>query len=289
MYFLLITTIALICLVFFREACPLSYQDSWSKFIVVPAKLSVPARDQELDRNSIPRTIIQTNERDYIPFGMAKATDALLKNNPEYSYRYFTDDTARSYIEDHYHAKVLGAYDKLIPGAYKADLFRYCFLNEHGGVYIDMGMIPGEKMVKLDDIIEKGDIFVSPEDNGTGRIYNAFMASAPNNPILTRAIELIVDNVSRKDHTKNSLDITGPGLLARAFYEVTGKRPSRGLTINGIHIIEFYKYLPCESGSIKDGTREVLFTKYPGYRKDQEWYNTNPHYSILWRTKRVFA
>ena len=32
---------------------------------------------------------------------------------------------------------VLNAYDSLIPGAYKADLFRYLVLYREGGVYLD--------------------------------------------------------------------------------------------------------------------------------------------------------
>lgn len=54
--------------------------------------------------------------------------------NPEYEYKFYTDNDIRKYIKDNF-PEYLKAYDKLIPGAYKADLFRYLVLYKEGSLY----------------------------------------------------------------------------------------------------------------------------------------------------------
>lgn len=265
--------------------CPLS--TSAFDFTVSPEKL-VPVPDNKargFSPNIIPNYIIQTNEKAGMPEEMAKATNTLLKDNPEYGYLYFTDAAARKFIEIHFNDRVLKAYDDIVPGAFKADLFRYCVLYQIGGVYIDTGMVSLGPFA-----IEPDDEFISPEDNGTGRIYNAFIASRPGHPILKEAIDLIVDNVEHRRYTNGALNITGPGLLARAYERVMGVKVAKNTSAgNGVRIIEFSKSKVCNSGEILDDGEAFLATKYAGYRKDQGWYNTKPHYSGMWRTGKVYV
>lgn len=44
---------------------------------------------------------------------------------------------------------VLSAYDKIMPNAYKADLFRLCILYVYGGCYIDFAEVNVDSLVKL--------------------------------------------------------------------------------------------------------------------------------------------
>jgi hypothetical protein len=50
----------------------------------------------------------------------------------------FNDADCRAFIENEYPPDVLRAYDRLIPTAFKADLWRYCVLYKYGGVYLDV-------------------------------------------------------------------------------------------------------------------------------------------------------
>ena len=50
----------------------------------------------------------------------------------------FHDQDCRSFIESEYPPDVLMAYDRLIPTAFKADLWRYCVLYKYGGAYLDV-------------------------------------------------------------------------------------------------------------------------------------------------------
>lgn len=247
---------------------------------------------ETLSTKLIPRRIIQTNENLEVPEKMALATKSIIDMNPGWEYNYFTDHAAKKFLEENYGSYseikgVLEAYKKLNPGAYKADLFRYAYLYIMGGVYIDMGMVA---LAPLDDLILEGDTFISPEDNGVNRVYNALIATRPRHPIIKKAIEMSVKNIEESRYTTNPLGITGPLLFANAFEQITGAKVDAGTDYGGgVRIINFNKYTRCESGKINDRGIDFFATRYANYRADQSWYNTNPHYSKLWKERKVFG
>ena len=63
---------------------------------------------------------------------------ARARNHGRVQIRYFTDEQSRAHVGTHCGERVLAAYDTLVPGSYKADLFRYCILWSDGGVYGDL-------------------------------------------------------------------------------------------------------------------------------------------------------
>jgi hypothetical protein len=238
----------------------------------------------------IPKVIHQTNQSTKIPIGMAEASKSIINANPDYEYKYYSDADSRAILENAVQnkkltEKTLEAYDKLIPGAYKADLFRYCILYLEGGVYIDTGMI---SVQGLTSFIRPGDKFVSPEDNNTGGIYNAFIACVPNHPIIVTALSMAVTNVLNGNYTNSCLAITGPLLLSDAFDRIIGPVEVNKDYGNGIRLIKYTRDLACESGEIFDGNKKVMNTRHPTYRLESSWYNTNPHYSEMWRAKKVY-
>ena len=50
----------------------------------------------------------------------------------------FNDADCRDFVAREYPPDVLMAYDRLMPTAFKADLWRYCVLYKYGGVYLDV-------------------------------------------------------------------------------------------------------------------------------------------------------
>ena len=170
----------------------------------------------------IPKTIIQTYSTDKLPQAMQRATESWKLLNPNYNYVFFNDEMCRNFIKENFNKDVVKSFDCLIPGAFKADLFRYCFLYINGGVYTDIDNIC---MVPLSDIINEEDRFVSVKDNSFGNqglIYNSFIASERNNPILKKAIDLVVYNALNNVYLKSGnrmadiLGISGPRCLAIA-------------------------------------------------------------------------
>ena len=234
----------------------------------------------------IPQRIIQTNERDDVPVEMANATESIISNNPEYDYWYFNDQQAKQYLQTNF-PEVYECYLLVRPGAYKADLFRYCVLYKDGGVYVDCGM---RAVGKLRDSIHPNDMFVSAEDDGTGGVYNAFIACAPGHPIIAKAIEMCVKNIRSKNYTNNPLAITGPLLLTRAFTDTVDKPAGPDTDYgNGVRLFRYERKEVCTTGGlISDRGYPVLYTRYDGYHMDRAWYNTTGHYSDIWKNKMVY-
>ena len=89
----------------------------------------------------IPKIIHQTFETTHKPVGMAKACESWKVNNPDYKYIFYDAQQRIDFIKQNFQRPVLTAYSDIIPGAFKADLFRYCVLYIKGGIYADSDTI----------------------------------------------------------------------------------------------------------------------------------------------------
>lgn len=58
-----------------------------------------------------------------------------------WEYKFYDDKDAEAFLSLHFPAEVTEAFHAILPGAYKADLFRYCVLFIYGGVYADVDTI----------------------------------------------------------------------------------------------------------------------------------------------------
>ena len=58
-----------------------------------------------------------------------------------WEYIFYDDDAAGEFLSLHFPPEVKDAYDSVTPGAFKADLFRYCALLIKGGIYSDMDIM----------------------------------------------------------------------------------------------------------------------------------------------------
>jgi mannosyltransferase OCH1-like enzyme len=223
---------------------------------------------------NIPANIFQTWETKKIPLAMFQAIQTIKKNNPRFKYYLFDDNDCRNFIKKHFNIDILNAYNRLIPGAYKADLWRYCVLYIHGGIYMDVKYYPINNF-KLVNLLEKEHWVL---DNGGGGIYNALMVCKPRNEILLKAINQIVLNVKNKYYGGGFLDPTGPGLLSTYFtneeknyfdmkHIITGHQDyDKFISFNGVNIIHCY----------------------PGYFQDRQTFSTKKHYSELWSERKIY-
>lgn len=215
-----------------------------------------------------------------------------IKNmNPEYNYYFYTDDDCREYIQREYPPEYLKAYDMVIPGAYKADVFRYLLLYREGGVYMDC---KSSTMVALRDFIPKNATFAVFRDRPEGALLNSFMAVTPGHPIVKKVIDMTISNILQQKYNNNSLDITGPQTLGRAF-NVTINRPELtdinpgmyGENKDFVILGSFYVFGEGE----KEFDALVDENKIPLVAKTLKNYYNNPNridYHALWRDRKVF-
>jgi hypothetical protein len=137
----------------------------------------------------------------------------------------YNDADCRAFIRSEFPPDVVAAYDRLIPTAFKADLWRYCVLYKYGGVYLDVKyrwrVSPGGgggDDTTLRSIVDKwlkfsggggggggggwggNDLLVLERDAvdlwspGHFGIHNAFIITKPKNPLFLECIFRIVSS-----------------------------------------------------------------------------------------------
>jgi len=243
---------------------------------------------QELDteynnkyyKSVIPLKIYQTWHTKDLPVDMAICVNLLKHDNPEFEHFLFDDNDCLEFIKKHFSEEVVDAFNNLIPGAYKADLFRLCILYIQGGIYIDIKLycVNRFKLIYLTQCEHLVD------DNNFGSrkfgkflpysgIYNAFMICKAKNPFLMVCINAIVYNVKNKVYGWSPLHPTGPLLLG---YEYT--RSHCDIPIDMWHV---------SNGTILYNDIPII-ESYPTYRKEQKANQKNLHYSTLWRNRNIY-
>ena len=226
------------------------------------------------NKTVIPKNIFQTWKTLDVPPKMKQCVDKLQYDNPDFSYYLFDDDMCIDFIKDNYDDSVICAYNKLIPTAYKADLFRYCILYKLGGIYLDI-KYEGVGGFSLNQLIDK-EYFVRDIDNSGGGIYNGFMVCKPNNKILHKAIYKIVENTNSGYYGLNSLSPTGPLLLKTFFSDDEINKFKLRLKIKNNNQLNIYY------------ENKNIMSSYPDYRNEQLKTSIVPHYGILWSQRKIY-
>lgn len=160
----------------------------------------------ELEKN-----IFTTYYRKDYPEELNHIKEEYEKINPNWKLHYYNDEDCEIFIKQFY-PEFWECYDKLIPTAYKADLFRCLIVYHFGGVYCDIKV----RILKpLEQIIDDKEFYAFKDYNAQG-IWNGFFYSVKNNPLLmliAQSIKLHVDNNVYFTRTKlyiASLALTGP-------------------------------------------------------------------------------
>ena len=226
-----------------------------------------------MDENlTVPLDIYQTWHTKDLPEEMMISIIKLRKDNPQFRYHLYDDDDCKNFIKENFELKEYEAYEKLIPGAYKADFWRYCILYKNGGIYIDIKFHTNN--FNLKQLINK-DYFVKDRDGHWKKdkigIYNGFMVAKPNNPIFLKCINEIVENIETENMCYNSLYVTGPGLLGKYFKNT----------------YDFELFFSNDAWHIQYNGKNIL-TMYKKYREEQLQYQNVPHYNILWKKKLIY-
>jgi Glycosyltransferase sugar-binding region containing DXD motif len=151
-----------VCGCFCEQLCitPIPMKHVAERWDIIP-----PRYEREPDRR-IPRIVHQTwyeplDEPLKYP-NMSRMVESFRQSGWEY--RFYNDDAAATFLTQHFPPAVLQAYQVLQPGAFKADLFRYCVLLIYGGVYADVDI---QLESALDISIPPDAAFVVPVDEVT--------------------------------------------------------------------------------------------------------------------------
>lgn len=185
--------------------------------------------------------------------------------------------------------EIYNAYKILIPGAFKADLFRLCILYNYGGVYVDAQSKPFisiKKMIKLANNCS----FISVLDCkiSGGGIHNGFIISKPGHPFLKKCIENIIHNVKNRKYTNHSLAVTGPLCLYNSIKNFTNNI-NLGLNVCNEEYLNFYlfKFSWGPYQYIYENNIRLLSKKYSFFTFIYEKLKKNA-YKKLWINKKIY-
>ena len=232
--------------------------------------LIIPMRKQKKITPVIPLHVYMTWKTSDMPPLMKQNYIELCRANPEFQFHFYDDAACIDFIQKNFSTDVLQAYYGLIPGAYKADLWRLCVLYVNGGIYMDIKLqcIGG---FKLYDVVDK-EHYVLDRPKDSVHVYNAFMISKAGSPFLRAGIHKIVQHVKQKYYGKWILSPTGPEMLG----QLAAHFP---INIDMVYPVHYNDHIMYE--------KTLILRNYRGYREEQLKVQT--HYSDLWYKKSIYV
>jgi mannosyltransferase OCH1-like enzyme len=250
----------------------------------------------------IPLNIYQTWHTTNLPPKMQRAVNAIKAHNPEFQHFLYDDNMCREFIRDNFPEDVLRAYDCLIPGAYKADLWRYCILYKKGGIYLDIRYAPFNNFKFLNltkkehfvidlETFDESPNFYRSESSGECRIYNALMVTLPGNKKLFDVINQVVCNVKNRFYGKNALEPTGPNLLKKYFtdYEKLSIELKHDFYNTNSESNEYIKKNNFnEDNKIIKMNDYIILKSYEGYKNESDNFSNKKYYVELWKKKNIY-
>lgn len=188
---------------------------------------------------------------------------ATVQQNPDFIQVYYSDEAIVKFIEKHY-PQYADLYHSLIPGAYRADVWRLLVLYHFGGIYADMGT---KFLRPIREFVKEEDEFVIPIDIDQTATWNAFMAFSPRHPLLRFVLDWVLDMIRHQRYGCNNLDITGPKAIGRALNQCR-HRPDNDVFTAGVQEIQGYKvhFLQfTKELHAFDGNNDVIQNKFEGF------------------------
>jgi mannosyltransferase OCH1-like enzyme len=246
--------------------------------------------------SAIPHTLFMTGPfpKDALPPALAANVQAWqLHGPPDLVIRWFDDAAAKAWIETHF-PQFVHDYDVLVPGAFKADLWRLLVVHKHGGVYADAGTSPVVPIWPLFD--EASLVFCRDMKFRSGRkdIWQGVIAATPGHPIIWAMVTHVVANIRKRFYGSHYLAVTGPkavSIAAKAAYRATHKHllseDGGEEWVAGNHgEVVIWSFSP---GAIHtaDGTH-IINTKVPRYNDIMYRNRGVPKYSVLWQRRSMY-
>uniref|UniRef100_A0A6C0KIH4 Glycosyltransferase n=1 Tax=viral metagenome TaxID=1070528 RepID=A0A6C0KIH4_9ZZZZ len=189
----------------------------------------------------IPKIIIQTWKNNEIPAKYMPLIESIKQANPDYEYKYFTDDDIQSFMQLHY-PQYYRTYMSLPIKIQKIDFFRYIAVYHYGGFYMDLDM---NAMQNFDDLLSYDCVFPVDEiinnymcmnprykpfcdQNHRYLLGQYAFAASPKHPFIKLLIDRIHQNILKYIYNKNDTELyvyksTGPDYVTQLYIDYEDK------------------------------------------------------------------
>lgn len=160
----------------------------------------------------IPKNIFQTHYTKNLPESVLNLISNMKILNKGYNHFLFDDEDIKDFIKDSFGGDVYKSLMMLSSGTAKADLWRYCVLYKHGGIYLD---VDAEIYKSLEQLLMDNKSGVLSRERNKNIFVQWCLMFNSNHPILEKSIEICVENIiSRK--TNDIIKLTGPLVFTEA-------------------------------------------------------------------------
>lgn len=227
-------------------------------------------------KKNIPNNVFQTYKTLTVDEKTHLKIKSFRENNPSFNFHFHDDLTMDMYMATNWrHRKIFEIYKNINFGASKADIWRYCILYQHGGIYLDfdssisfpLDSIPSDanelisyESNKLSSIISEeytpdysylNDVTNKDPDNilYSNTALQWLLVFKEEHPILLNTIELIEKNAdfflnkNFKSVHKAVCNFTGPVIYTVALHKYLdegNKFITTGLDFNGLATFKDY-------------------------------------------------
>jgi len=186
--------------------------------------LNCPELFMTNQQTHVPNFVHRIWECREIPNRYATALNTWVGKTKNMSVFFWTRNTSRQFVLKLEGAEKLMLYDRLLPGAYKADFFRYLLIYKFGGLYSDIDTILHKDLSANDVAHLRDDAVTVARDLTPSRLLNGGILIAPPGHALFRcALGEVVDHSLRRKHGLEALDVTGPGVLGECARHMLGQ------------------------------------------------------------------
>ncbi|VBB18282.1 glycosyltransferase [Yasminevirus sp. GU-2018] len=220
------------------------------------------------------------------------STRTIISNVPYLTYLFFDDDDCVKFIREDY-PRLIHVYNKIRPGAFKADMFRALYAYKNGGVYFDCKQ---SLFASIKTALSKKRMLV--KDIPVDHVYNGTFYIQPRDEIFRDYLVLMIKNVHMSLYGENPLDVTGPRTLGRvaklskdafAFFRNPNDTPDTDMNINDAVIFQNTSdsWFICDNSIIRRNGSRLIKHTYTGYYEENNYWRTK-HYGVMWRNSEVF-
>ena len=143
-----------------------------------------------LQRHAFPRIIHQSYKTTALPSFFTTWRQSWIDENPQYEYRFWTDDANRAFIQREY-PWFLSYYDEYNMPIKRADAMRVFYLFHYGGIYADMDMVCIRNFDSLFDGQPDADVVLGAVSEAEP-VGNALMISRPRATFWLHAMRALV-------------------------------------------------------------------------------------------------
>jgi glycosyl transferase family 25 len=209
------------------------------------------------ESNENQNNVFQTYPTKVLPNKMKEVNEKIKNQNDDFNFVLFDDDDCRNFINEYFNDIILNCYDKILPGKYKADIWKLCVLYIKGGFFIDLKFEIVNDF-KLSCVINNKEIFIKS---------NSFLYSKKNNYLLLEILNVIMNKIKNNEYSDTPENLT-------EYENIIKKNLSNGIRSNYDRTKIFHN-------------NQLIFQYYDGYIEDK-YLNILTDYKYLWFKKYIY-